>query len=62
MLDLDDGHLIDVVTELANFRREKKRRFEVLERFMREGRQSVGTVEVEIALLGHWRGEVKVIM
>ncbi|CZR63204.1 uncharacterized protein PAC_13101 [Phialocephala subalpina] len=49
----DDGHLIDVVSELASFRRERKKRFEAGERF--------GGDEVEKALLGHWRGEIKIV-
>lgn len=56
----EEGHLMDVVGELAAFRKEKKARFGVLERVMREGYGS-GQVDMEIALLGHWRGEVKVV-
>ncbi len=47
------AHAVDVVGELSCFRREKKRAFEFNERLGRNG--------VENALLGHWRGEVKVI-
>ncbi|KAE8450358.1 hypothetical protein EG329_006432 [Mollisiaceae sp. DMI_Dod_QoI] len=53
MLEVNDGHVIDVVSELASFRRERKKRFEALERF--EGDK------VEKALLGHWRGEIKIV-
>jgi Leucine-rich repeat (LRR) protein len=48
------GHLIDVVSELASFRREKRKRFEATERF-------VTPCRIERALLGHWVGEVKVV-
>jgi len=58
-LQADDGHLMDVIAELANFRREKKRRFEALERFKVDGSQP--DIDAEIALLGHWRGEIKVV-
>jgi hypothetical protein len=53
MVEVDDGHAIDVVSELASFRREKKRRFAAMERFVGD--------RVEKALLGHWRGEIKII-
>lgn len=53
MLEVDDGHQIDVVSELANFRREKKRKFLALEK--------MGGDAVEKALLGHWRGEIKIL-
>ncbi|KUJ06934.1 uncharacterized protein LY89DRAFT_661060 [Mollisia scopiformis] len=53
MLEVDDGHVLDVVSELASFRREKKRRFEALERFHGD--------RVQKALLGHWRGEIKIV-
>jgi hypothetical protein len=59
MLDVDDGHLIDVISELANFRKEKRRRFETFQRLIRQGCNE--NLNVEIALLGHWRGEVKVV-
>ncbi|KAF8861803.1 hypothetical protein BDZ45DRAFT_739967 [Acephala macrosclerotiorum] len=49
----DDGHLIDVVSELASFRRERRKRFEAAERFHGD--------LVEKALLGHWRGEIKIV-
>lgn len=58
MLDVDDGHLIDTIAELASFRRQKKRRFETLERLMASGCEHL---EMEVAFLGHWRGEVKVV-
>jgi hypothetical protein len=50
----EHGHLIDVVSELASFRREKRKRFEAMERF-------VTPCRIERALLGHWAGEVKVV-
>lgn len=53
-LDVDDGHVLDVVSELASFRREKKKRFQACERWD-------GGDEVEKALGGHWRGEIKII-
>lgn len=53
ILEVDDGHLIDVVSVLASFRREKRKRFEAAMRF--EGDKA------ETALLGHWRGEIKVM-
>jgi len=47
-------HAVDVVGELSCWRRERKRAFEYKERFgRRDG--------VEIALVGHWRGEIKVV-
>jgi hypothetical protein len=46
-------HAVDVVGELSCFRREKKSAFECNERLGRNG--------VERALLGHWRGEIKVV-
>lgn len=58
MLDVDDGHLIDTVAELASFRRQKKMRFETLERLVTSGCEHL---EMEVAFLGHWRGEVKVV-
>jgi hypothetical protein len=57
--EADDGHLMDVIAELVNFRREKKRRFEALERFKTDGSQT--DIDAELALLGHWRGEIKVV-
>jgi hypothetical protein len=48
------GHLIDVVSELASFRRQKRRRFEAMQRF-------VTPCRIERALMGHWVGEVKVV-
>jgi hypothetical protein len=48
-----EARAVDVVGELSGFRREKKRAFEFNERLGRSG--------VENALLGHWRGEVKVV-
>ena len=48
-----DGHMIDVVSELSGFRKEKKARHESALRFDR--------CKIETALLGHWRGEVKVV-
>jgi hypothetical protein len=42
------------VSELASFRREKRKRFEATERF-------VTPCRIERALLGHWVGEVKVV-
>jgi hypothetical protein len=48
-----DGNMIDVVSELSGFRRERKARHEAALRFDR--------CKIETALLGHWRGEVKVV-
>jgi hypothetical protein len=48
-----ETHALDVVGELSAWRREKKRVFECSERVRRSG--------VDRALLGHWRGEVKVV-
>jgi hypothetical protein len=48
-----DGHLLDVVAELSSMRREKRAKHEANERFDR--------CKIEEALLGHWRGEVKVV-
>ena len=48
-----EGHIIDVVSELSGFRKEKKAQYEAALRFERD--------TVETALLGHWRGEIKVV-
>jgi hypothetical protein len=48
-----EAHALDVVGELSAWRREKRRAIEY------GGR--VGRGVVEIALLGHWRGEIKVV-
>ena len=48
-----EAHTLDVVGELSAWRREKRRAFEF------GGR--IGRGAVEIALLGHWRGEIKVV-
>jgi hypothetical protein len=48
-----EAHTLDVVGELSAWRREKRRAFEC------GGR--IGRGVVEIALLGHWRGDIKVV-
>ncbi|KAE9371739.1 RNI-like protein [Stipitochalara longipes BDJ] len=48
-----EAHALDVVGELSAWRREKKRAFECGARVRRGA--------VESALLGHWRGEIKVV-
>jgi hypothetical protein len=49
----ETGHSLDVVSELAGFRREKRAKHEAMMRF--------GRSEIDSALLGHWVGEVKVV-
>lgn len=49
----DGGYSMDVISELARFRRERKAKYEAAIKF--------GGSSIEISLLGHWRGEVKVI-
>jgi hypothetical protein len=48
-----DGHLVDVISEIVSFRREKRMRYEAAVR--------VGTSKLDIALSGHWRGEITVV-
>ena len=49
----DTGHVLDVVSELSGFRREKRAKHEAMVRF--------GRSRIDAALLGHWVGEVKVV-
>jgi hypothetical protein len=49
----DTGHALDVVSELSGFRRDKRAKHEAMLRF--------GRSRIDIALLGHWVGEVKVV-
>jgi hypothetical protein len=48
-----EAHALDVVRELSAWRREKKRAFDC--------RRKIQRGVVESALLGHWRGEIKVV-
>jgi hypothetical protein len=48
-----NGHAVDVVSEVASFRREKKMFYEAAVR--------VGKPKVDTALLGNWKGEIKVV-
>jgi hypothetical protein len=58
ILDSDDGRLVDCIAELVSFRRERKQRFEALGNLVDHGCKHL---EMDIALLGHWRGEIKVV-
>jgi hypothetical protein len=48
-----EAHALDVVRELSAWRREKKRAFDC--------RRKIQRGVVESALLGHWRGQIKVV-
>lgn len=48
-----NGHPVNVISEVASFRREKRMGYEAAVR--------MGRSKVETALLGHWRGEIKVV-
>ena len=48
-----NGHPVDVISELASFRRAKRMSYEAAIR--------VGRSRIDIALLGHWKGEIKVV-
>jgi hypothetical protein len=47
------GHPVDVISEVASFRRERRLSYEAAVR--------VGRPKLDIALLGHWAGEIKVV-
>ena len=48
-----NGHPVDVIPEVANFRREKKMAYEAAVR--------MGRPKLDTALLGHWKGKIKVV-
>lgn len=48
-----DGHPVDVISELASFRRARRMIYEASIR--------VGRPKLDTALLGHWKGEIRVV-